>query len=295
MSIKKYETLLKTIDLGSLTKASEELGYTQSAISHMITGLEDEMGVKILIRDRAGVRLTEEGKGLIPAIRAVCKANDEVCRQVAELHHLEIGTLKIGTVLSAALHILPGILSEFSKCYPKISFEVLQGNNKDIERWLHEGKVDCGILYEPFPSELERIFLQNETMVAVFPENRMMKGNRFSLKDIKGETLIARPGSLHIHGREPGKKMLSNPKISYTAKDDYAIMAFVERGLGMGIVPAFLLERSCYRVNVCELDPCIRKEIYLAYKEEQGLPPAVRQFVHYMRDYVFDKPDRHED
>ena len=51
MSIKKYEVLLQTADLGSFTKASEVLGYTQSAISHIVTGLEDELGLKLLTRD----------------------------------------------------------------------------------------------------------------------------------------------------------------------------------------------------------------------------------------------------
>ena len=68
MSIKKYEIFLQTADLGSFTKASEMLGYTQSAISHIITSLEDELGVKLLLRDRFGVRLTQEGQQLLPAI-----------------------------------------------------------------------------------------------------------------------------------------------------------------------------------------------------------------------------------
>ena len=71
MSIKKYEIFLQTADLGSFTKASEMLGYTQSAISHIITSLEDELGVKLLLRDRFGVRLTQEGQQLLPAIRTV--------------------------------------------------------------------------------------------------------------------------------------------------------------------------------------------------------------------------------
>ena len=65
MSIKKYEVLLQTADLGSFTKASEVLGYTQSAISHIVTGLEDELGLKLLTRDRFGVRLTPEGEALL--------------------------------------------------------------------------------------------------------------------------------------------------------------------------------------------------------------------------------------
>lgn len=74
MSIKKYEVLLQTADLGSFTKASEVLGYTQSAISHIVTGLEDELGLKLLTRDRFGVRLTPEGEALLPAIRCCLPA-----------------------------------------------------------------------------------------------------------------------------------------------------------------------------------------------------------------------------
>lgn len=118
MSIKKYETFLKTVDLGSFTKASEVLGYTQSAISHIITGLEDELGVKLLTRGRSGVRLTEEGRSLLPSIRAVCRDNQEVLRQVSELHGLEVGSVRIGTFLSVSVHILPRLIASFSKNTP---------------------------------------------------------------------------------------------------------------------------------------------------------------------------------
>mgnify|MGYP002555528634 CR=1 FL=1 len=108
MSIKKYEVLLQTADLGSFTKASEVLGYTQSAISHIITGLEDELGLKLLARDRFGVRLTAEGEALLPAIRAVCQQNQELLRQAAQFHGLEVGQVRIGTWLSVSVHLLPG-------------------------------------------------------------------------------------------------------------------------------------------------------------------------------------------
>ena len=113
MSIKKYEVLLQTADLGSFTKASEVLGYTQSAISHIITGLEDELGLKLLSRDRFGVRLTAEGEALLPAIRTVCQENQEVLRQAARFHGLEVGRVRIGTFLSVSVHLLPHLLPQF--------------------------------------------------------------------------------------------------------------------------------------------------------------------------------------
>ena len=126
MSIKKYEVLLQTADLGSFTKASEVLGYTQSAISHIITGLEDELGLKLLARDRFGVRLTAEGEALLPAIRAVCQQNQELLRQAAQFHGLEVGQVRIGTWLSVSVHLLPRLLQTFSQRHPDITFELLQ-------------------------------------------------------------------------------------------------------------------------------------------------------------------------
>ena len=66
MSIKKYEVLLQTADLGSFTKASEVLGYTQSAISHIVTGLEDELGLKLLTRDRFACGLHRRERPFFP-------------------------------------------------------------------------------------------------------------------------------------------------------------------------------------------------------------------------------------
>ena len=62
MSIKKYEAFVKIVEVGSLTRAAEELGYTQSGVSHMISALEEDFGFVLLRRSRAGVQLTEEGR-----------------------------------------------------------------------------------------------------------------------------------------------------------------------------------------------------------------------------------------
>ena len=66
MSLQKYEAFIKTVELGSLTKAAETLGYTQSGVSHMIQSLEDEVGTKLMHRDRSGIRMTSDGEQLLP-------------------------------------------------------------------------------------------------------------------------------------------------------------------------------------------------------------------------------------
>ena len=196
MSIKKYEVLLQTADLGSFTKASEVLGYTQSAISHIVTGLEDELGLKLLTRDRFGVRLTPEGEALLPAIRAVCQQNQEVTRQAAQFHGLEIGQVRIGTFLSVSVHILPDLLHTFSQRHPNITFELLQGSYEDIERWLSEGRIDLGFLRLPTNSHFECTLLLEERILAIFPEDQAPEEDTFPVEALKQAPYILRPDSL---------------------------------------------------------------------------------------------------
>ena len=90
MESKKLEALLMAVDLGSFTKAAEVLGYTQSGLTHMMNSLEKEVGFTLLERGRSGVRLTEEGERVAPAVREFLQANarlDSVIEQVACLAH----------------------------------------------------------------------------------------------------------------------------------------------------------------------------------------------------------------
>lgn len=283
MSIKKYEVFLKTADLGSFTRASEVLGYTQSAISHIITSLEDELGIRLLLRDRFGVRLTQEGEGLLPAIRAVCAQNAEVTRQVSLLHGLEVGTVRVGTFLSVSVHLLPDLLYDFSRQYPNLTFELLQGSYEDIERWLGEGRIDVGFLRLPVGKNLESVLVLEERILAVFPEEDPPAGERFPVERIKDYPYLLRPDSLDTEMRELFRKIPCNPRITYSAKDDYAVMAMVERGLGMSILPELLLKRTPYHLAKRELDPPATRQIGIVCKSVQGLSPAARQFWNHVK------------
>lgn len=73
MSLKKYEAFVRTVELGSLTRAAEAMGSTQSRISHVLSTLEEEYGFVLLRRNRSGVRLTEAGRWCCPRCRRFSK------------------------------------------------------------------------------------------------------------------------------------------------------------------------------------------------------------------------------
>ena len=72
--IEKYRALMSAVELGSLTRAAEALGCTQSAVSHAIASLEQELGFRLLLRARSGIRLTDEGERMLPAVRSLLSA-----------------------------------------------------------------------------------------------------------------------------------------------------------------------------------------------------------------------------
>lgn len=65
MDIQKFEVFLKIIETGSLTRAADMMDYTQSAVSHAISTLESEFNVRLLVRDRSGVKLTSDGRAAV--------------------------------------------------------------------------------------------------------------------------------------------------------------------------------------------------------------------------------------
>ena len=73
MDTKKYEVLEKTVELSSLTKAAQELGLTQSGVSHMLAAIEAELQLPLLKRTRTGARLTPEGEQMMPYIHEIVR------------------------------------------------------------------------------------------------------------------------------------------------------------------------------------------------------------------------------
>ena len=255
MSIKKYETLLKTVDLGSLTRASEELGYTQSAISQIISGLEEEMGLKLLIRDRSGVRLTEVGAQILPAIRTVCDANEEVYQRVAELRNLEFGNLRIGTQSGPPSILLPTLLSKFKLNHPDVHLEVVQADPSELERLLAAGSLDCALFYAPQTESLEHFCIAEEVMVAVFPPSRAEEPSPYALERLSGDTLILNRDAMPEILKSFLKRSNNSEGIYSVGQDDYAVLAMVEAGLGMSVLPETQVQQSGFAVTTRPVHP----------------------------------------
>ena len=85
MDSKRLRILMAAADLGSLTRAAEAVGYTQSGLTHMMDALEREVGFPLLQRSHNGIQLSEQGAMLMPAIREFLQASDRLESQISAI------------------------------------------------------------------------------------------------------------------------------------------------------------------------------------------------------------------
>ena len=287
MNIRKYETFVKVVELGSLTKAAQALGCTQSAVSHILNDLEEAFGFSLLQRGRGGVQLTENGTQVLTPIRGILNYSEQLHQTVASIRGLDTGAIRIGTVTSVAVHWLPGILKQFSEAHPSIDFKLYNGDYGDVNRWLAEGSIDVGFLALPAETDCECIPLVQDRLLAVLPKNHPMANlPRFPVSQVQNEHFISLLESSDMDARNVLNAAGIHPNIRFTTKDDYAIIAMVEQGLGMSIMPELLLARRSENVVTLELVPKASRLIGIAIPNASRSSPATRSFVDFVVEWI---------
>jgi DNA-binding transcriptional LysR family regulator len=292
MALQKYQALRAVLETGSFSKAADRLGYAQSSVSRMVADLEAAWGVRVLKRGRDGVSLTDEGRRVVPAMLRLCAADDDLTSCVADVHGLASGTLRVGTISSVATHWLSRMVAAFREDYPGISCELRLGNYTEIATWIQEGRVDCGFIRLPEPAGFEVTPVADDELYAVLPEGHPLVRK----KSVSAEELAACP---FIELRENDDvedagifdTVGDRPEPVISTWDDYCVMALVEQGAGVSVLPGLILERTSYHIVTRPLDPPAFRRLAFAKRGDGYTPIAVRRFEEYL-DLI---PSAHKD
>ncbi len=287
MNFSQYEVFIKTAELGSLTKAAEELGYTQSGVTHLLNSLEEQFGFKLLHRNKKGVRLTSYGEAMLPCIRTVLYQQHVLQEQVNDLNGMRYGLIRIGTFTSVSSQWLPGMISLFRKDYPGISFDLMHGTNDDNERWALEGSADLAFVRVPAIDGLESVPLMKDQLVAVVPEGSELSFRKnISLDSFEKFPYIALSEGVDDEISDIITRNNIHPNTQFTEKDDYAVIAMIEQGLGISIMPELVLKGSSRKVAAVPLDPPAYRNLGIAYKNKEMLSQSAKVFIEYAKNYL---------
>ena len=265
----RYEIFLKVCETGSFSKAAEALNYTQSGISQMMAGLEEELGVKLFARINRGVTLTDNGTCLLPYVRELANQKNRLRQAAFNINHKVEGKLRVGSISSITTLWMPEVVHYFKENYPKVSIEILDGNYDEIREWIIHGQVDCGFLSSIVADDLKFYPLRDDPLCAVFPEGHPLAAHSsVTLSQLfQYPLIIETPGCdndiQHLMLKCPVK-----PNISYSFRDDTLIMAFVRSGLGVTISQELVMQAfGCPGVVSRPLEPACCRTLGLAFSK----------------------------
>lgn len=157
MNMDQLQYIVEVARTGSISKASEKLFITQSAISQSITSLEEELGLKIFTRSRNGMVPTQQGKIIIQKAFEILNTLHEI-QEVAQAHSQSIyGELKL-CVIPGSAPLIFQIIQGFKQKYPNISIEIKEMGCHEILEYLNKNHADIGLstIYEGLLNQMDK-------------------------------------------------------------------------------------------------------------------------------------------
>ena len=281
MESKKLEALLMAVDLGSFTKAAEVLGYTQSGLTHMMNSLEKEVGFTLLERGRSGVRLTEEGERIAPAVREFLQANarlDSVIEQVAT-SRTEI--IRVSAYASIAMHWLPGIIQRFREECPDVDVDIRMADHVDVPyELLAQGKMDAILVSPQDEGQYEWVHLADDPMFAVLPKDFDTQGmTAFPLAAFEARDFIMPSQGFDKDIMRIFNRIGVKPHILPTWVDDPTVISMVSHGLGVSMMTELTVRGRTDGVKLLPVEPASSRELGLAVRSLDAASDGLRHFI----------------
>lgn len=277
MDDKKLRALLTAVQCGSFGKATAQLGYTQSAMTHLVNKLEAELGCTLLVRSSHGVRLSEEGEHLLPYIQNYLAASDALRQEAAAQGEQYSRILRIGCFASIARARLPELLQKFRKLHPEIKVDVLVGGY-ELAAALEEERVHIALVEESCGKGFYWTPLTDAPLVAVVPPDFPWTEATISLDRLLQETFLSCPEQYVTRLLPP-----DTTRLEVTASDDAAILSMVAAGLGVSVLSAFSLVGYEGQVRVIPLTEPMFRSLGAAVKSPPPANSAARYFLSFLK------------
>ena len=193
MNYSKYEVFLKVVEFGSMSQAATYCNYSQSAVSQIVSSLEQELKVTLFQRSRHRIVLTEAGMRLKLRAQDLIELADRTKREMEQKDEIISGEISIGCGETRNFRFLANVMEGFQDTYPEVYFSIYTGIADDVTERLDRGLLDFGLLIEPVDiSRFQFIRMPEEDCWSVLlPKNhRLAEQKSISPCDLVDEKLI---------------------------------------------------------------------------------------------------------
>jgi LysR family transcriptional regulator, transcription activator of glutamate synthase operon len=269
------------------TRAAEELHLAQSALSHQIRRLEEELGTPLFERTSRRVTPTEAGEAVAARARRVLAEVDGARAEVDELRGVLRGRIWIGPLVPAGDVDVPGLLARFSQAHPGVEVGLREGIAADMLRLLAADELDAAfcLLASDTPDELAVEQLSHDEVVAAFAPDRAPTAPHVNVADLAQHQIVApRRGSAITTALDQWFSDAGEPlRLTLESGDPFLLRSLAARGFATAILPRSLTALEGPALEVRSLHPAVELPVALVWRRERNAPPAARTFIEFVR------------
>jgi len=290
---RQLRAFLAIVDAGSLGMAADALHVTQPALSRMVRRLESQLGVPLFERRSTGMELTNYGEALLPHATVLSAEGARALEQINSLRGLGHGTLRIGSVGSAAIMVLPPVLDRILTQWPNLHVQITEAVEDILETALANNSLDVVISGPIKESEeimqvAEHKFTDRYSVISA-ATHPLQKRRDLSLADLAGQRWVMPPEEA-----EPRKQFVAlaaklgfaPPHVAVETRYPAVIKALVARTKFLGWLPEplFAAEESAgllKRLTVKQLS--MTRKFFVFRRRRSAIPAPVERFLEALR------------
>ncbi|GHD59014.1 LysR family transcriptional regulator [Jeongeupia chitinilytica] len=283
MTLTQLNVFSTVVELRSFTAAAMRLGISQSAVSHAMQGLEQELGVELVQRFRSEVEPTVIGATLLQRARTVLGLAETMRQEAADARGLKCGSLRIGSFgPTASTRLLPQLLARFRHGFPGIEIHIDEGPDRQVLQWLDERRIDIGFVVLP-NERFDTVALIEDQLVAVVPASHSLAARTtLPLSALCDDPFVlTEAGSAELVDQLFATARLA-PKVRYRSTQLISTLDIVARGDGITVVAELALPKPPHRDGrwvASPLDPPVRRHVGLAVPDSRLCSPATTAFI----------------
>jgi DNA-binding transcriptional LysR family regulator len=291
MELRQLRYLVALAEDRNFTRAAAREHIAQPALSQQIRRLEEETGVGLVERSTRRVSLTDAGDALVARSRRILAEVESARTELEALKGVQTGHVTVGVMHTMGPVDVSIALAAFHERHPAVELSVREYSSEELADLLRVDELDLAFLSVTERIESHDLGLEqlvSEELVVVLPrQHALAKRRRVRMAELVGEQFISyREGArlrelLMAAGRHAGFV----PEVMLESNESSRIRRLVERGMGVAILPRSDAEAPGAEVAVATLvEPPLRRDITLAWREGRRLPPAAAEFLALARE-----------
>lgn len=291
VTLRQIQAFLAVTELGSFTRAADRLGISQPALSQLVRDLEAQLGMRLIDRTSRRTEVAANAIDFEQAMRGLMAQFSHVVTAAANLASLKDGRLCIAAPPTFSAIVMPPAIAEFKAAHPGVHLELIDTSDA-IEELVSKGMVDLGL--GTFSADLDAIdrtvLMRDSLKVFASPKSTIAKK-----KDVAWQDLAALPKiglSLESGIRRLVDTIFARNGIDidyvFTVRSIATVLAFVESGLGVAVLPSYALAlKGERRIQALPLNnPSVDRDICLIKRRGRSLTPAAKRFSTTVRKWT---------